>query len=183
MSCSYDWSLDPWSAPRISGDREIVTGLKTPVIDFISFLAIAQALKIRFLPIPWDEARNDIGSGGTGRISQALANIQASFAFKRVRDTDKREDDIFQALANEITILSHDTIREHSNIVQLQGLSWDIRQPYDKPWPALIFEKTDFGDMYNFASLPIGRQMSFDDRIKLCVDVGQGIIGMHSNGE
>lgn len=55
--------------------------------------------------------------------------------------------------------------------------------PDDKVWPVLVFRKTQYGDLYNFAALPIGRELSVGQRLKLCVDVGTAISDMYSNSK
>lgn len=178
-----EWSITSWSQSRPSCGPEVV-GLETAPdkYNFLSFLATAQELQIPFLPITWEAARQDIGKGGTSRISEALINLQTSFAFKRIHSDSKRdktEQQIFHTLINEITVLGHPFVREHSNIAQLQGICWDIA-PNDKPWPVLVIEKTQFGDLYNFAQLPVGREIGIAERVKLCVDIGTAIRDMHS---
>jgi hypothetical protein len=48
-------------------------------------------------------------------------------------------------------------------------------------WPVLVLEKSQYGDLYNFATLPVGRELCFAKRLKLCVDVGTAISDMHNN--
>lgn len=183
MLTKSEWSTDSWSQSRLSCGPEVV-GLETAPdkYNFLSFLATAQELQVPFLPITWEAARQDIGKGGTSTINEALVNLQVSFAFKRIHgDTkrDKTEQQIFKTLISEIAALGHPFIREHSNIAQLQGICWDI-PPDDKPWPVLVFEKTKFKDLYNFAQLPVGREMGIDERVKLCVDIGRAMRDLHS---
>jgi hypothetical protein len=160
--------------------------------NFITFLAAAQKLQIRFLPITWQPKRQLLGRGGTSQINQALMNPQTGFAFKRVADSDKLgkpEKEIFQRLINEITVLRHPAVQEHSNILELQGICWDISarvHKHDTPnnekvWPVLVFEKSHFGDLYHFARLPIGRELGIEERLKICMDIGSAIAHMQSN--
>lgn len=147
--------------------------------NFLAFLATAQALEIEFLPMAWD-ASGAIGAGGTSRIHQTLANLDTSFAFKTYRTHNKTEEQIFQTLIAEITILSQPFIREHANIAQLHGICWDISPDNDKPWPVLVFEKSHLGDLYRFITSE-GRNMTLEERLFLCADIGRAIIDMHSN--
>ncbi|KAI1631178.1 TPR-like protein [Biscogniauxia mediterranea] len=186
MSCTYEWSsTNSWSRTRSTSGLEISESDASPEpVDFLSFLATAQKLQIQFLPITWEAARPGLGFGGTSKIDQALVDTQTSFAFKRIHEISKQEKtekQIFQTLINEITILSHAVVREHPGIAQLQGICWDISPEDDKPWPVLVFEKTHFGDLYNFMRLPLGREMGFRDRLNLCIDIGTAIADMHSN--
>lgn len=153
--------------------------------NFLSFLATAQALGIEILPITWQSAIKEIGRGGTSRINQAPANITTSLAFKQVKDEEKlkrTEAEIFQTLSNEITVLGHPPIQEHPNIVKLQGICWDISSD-GRVWPVLVFEKSQFDDLYSFATRPIGKELNIHHRLKLCVDIGEAIIYMHSHSK
>ena len=171
--------------PRFLSDSAVLS--EQPVdtqYDFITFLAVVQRAQISILPITWQSALQPIGTGATSNINEALINLQTSFAFKCASDKQKQhvpEANILQALISEITVLGHPSIRERPNIVHLQGICWDVSSD-DKVWPALVFEKTQFGDLYNFATLPIGRDLCISERLKLCVDVGTAIMDMHSNG-
>ena len=162
---------------------------KTPAApvrhNFLSFLATAQALDIDFLPITWQSAQQEIGEGGISSIKQALANIQMSLAFKRLKDEEKfkrSEAEIFQMLNNEITVLAHPSIKEHPHIVKLQGICWDISSD-GKVWPVLVFEKSPFEDLYTFVTRPVGKELGIHHRLKLCVDIGEAIMKMHSNSK
>ena len=153
--------------------------------NFLSFLATAQALNIDFLPITWQSAQQEIGEGGTSSIKQALANIQMSLAFKRLKDKEKLEKteaEIFQMLSNEITVLAHPSIQEHPHIVNLQGICWDISSD-GKVWPILVFEKLPFEDLYSFVTRPVGKELGICDRLELCINIREAIVEMHSNSK
>ncbi|XWX01596.1 hypothetical protein V2A60_009624 [Cordyceps javanica] len=147
--------------------------------NFLSFLATAQALEIQFLPIAWD-ASGTIGGGGTSFVHQILVNANTSFAFKTCYKQNKTEAQIFRALITEIAILSQPFVRDHANIVQLHAISWDISREDDKPWPVLVFEKSHLGDLYHFARHG-GRDMTLEERLSFCADIGKAIVDMHSN--
>ncbi|KAH8598398.1 serine/threonine protein kinase japonica group [Bisporella sp. PMI_857] len=178
-----------YTAPYISQShaslgREVL-GLETAPdqYTFLSFLATAQALDIKFLPITWEAASQRIGIGGTSKVNETPINVDTSLAFKRVRDDETKqrtEENIFRTLINEITVLAQPFVREHPNIVELQGICWDISTD-DKPWPVLVFEKSEFGDLYNFVEMPAGRQININERLKLCAEIGTAVASMHSN--
>lgn len=162
--------------------------------DLITVLAVAQKLEIEILALTWQSARERVGSGGTSQISQMLVNGQTSLVFKRVADKSKLyepEDRIFRSVINEMTALRHPSIRDHPNVAELQGLCWDVPLAEDmdhdetttKAWPVLVFEKSPYGDLSSFASVPLGQALSFDERLDLCLDVGRAVADMHSNGE
>lgn len=50
-------------------------------------------------------------------------------------------------------------------------------------WPILVFEKAHWGDLWQFARTPAGRELGFEERLKICLEVGRAIADMHSNRE
>jgi hypothetical protein len=159
-----------------------------PVADYfdyglIAVLAMAQRLHIELLPITWQATLGTLGEGGQAGIKQALVDIKTSFAFKRFHAPLNRGQDetSFQAVVSEIVALSHPIIREHPHIVRLEGLCWDI--PDDNHvWPVLMFEKTEFGSLHQFASSGIGESLHVSQMLSLCFDIGLAIRDMHRNG-
>ncbi|KAH8585400.1 hypothetical protein B0O99DRAFT_657318 [Bisporella sp. PMI_857] len=93
-----------------------------------------------------------IGLEETSKVNESPVNVDTSFAFKRVRDDEKktRTEEIFRTLINEIT-------------------------------PVLVFEKSEFGDLYNFAKMLEKRQIDINKRLKLCTKIGKAVAAMHSN--
>jgi hypothetical protein len=151
---------------------------------FLSFLSAAQAVHIPIMPITWQRARIAFGVGGTSSINQTPINAQVSLAFKYVKEIRKCQDgdaELFEMITNEITVLGQSSIRNHPNVVQLQGICWDVGE--EKVWPALVFEKSDYGDLSTFYESSSGQQLSMNQRLKICIDVGKAIFYMHSNSE
>jgi serine/threonine protein kinase len=172
--------------PRYLSDASLQEAHATNAqCEFITFLAVIQKFGIEILPITWQAMRQPIGIGATGRINEALINLHTSFAFKCVADRQKEnnsEERIIQAIISEVIVLSHPSIRNHPNIVELQGICWDVvsgDKGNNKVWPVLVFEKSQYGDLYNFAMLPVGRELGFLERLKLCADIGTAISDMH----
>ncbi|KAG8527747.1 uncharacterized protein KY384_007901 [Bacidia gigantensis] len=150
--------------------------------NLLSFLATAQALHLEFLPITWQSARQELGIGATSMVNEAFADLHTSFAFKRVQEEarlESSEEDIYRVLTNEIMVQSYPPIREHQHISQLQGLCWDIETD-GKVWPVLLFEKSHLGDLYNFLKTDLGKELSVDERLKICENIGEAISEMHS---
>jgi hypothetical protein len=189
---------DTFNRPHLFSSSFPVPEKLTASCNFITFLAVAQKLQIPFLPITWQAKRLLAGRGGTSQINQAQINLETSFAFKRVGDVeklDKPEKEIFRHLINEIAMLRHPAIRDHPTILELQGICWDppkksrndteVTPPHrsnsDKVWPVLVFEKSQFGDLYHFATLQIGRELGISERLKICLDIGSAITHMQSN--
>jgi hypothetical protein len=152
--------------------------------DFLTFLGIAQSLKIDFLPTTWQPALDTVGLGGTAEIRQALLNLQMSFAFKRLISTQPAERaKNFQALIAEISVLGQSSIRDHPNIIKLEGICWDIIPETGNVWPVLVFEKAQLGDLLAFMEQGAGKTLSLEDRLQLCVDIATAVADMHLNCE
>ena len=173
---------------ELSSSRVSVSKLPNTTIrhNLLSFLANAQAMEIEILQVTWQSAQQkEIGHGGTSRVDQAPANMQTSLAFKRIDDATKlkkSEAEIFHMLSNELLVLGHPSIQEHPHIARLQGICWDVSSD-GKVWPVLVFEKAHFEDMYRFAIRPIGKELDIHQRLKLCVDIGEAVIYMHSHSK
>jgi hypothetical protein len=191
-----DYSI--FDKPRLFSSTLPSLEKATAPYNFITFLAVAQKLQIPFLPITWQPERPYLGRGGTSQVNQSLINLPTNFAFKRVAEKDKLdkpEEEIFRRLINEIIMLRHLAVQAHPNILELQGLCWDIpskehnnaeSRPPNPPdnvrvWPVFVFEMSHFEDLYHFASRPIGRELGINERWKICLDIGSAIAYMQSH--
>lgn len=166
---------------------------KSQLMDFVTFLAVAQKLDIDFLPINWQPALSEIGEGGTAGIRQSLISLQMSFAFKVIKTAEwmdaidesqrpRKTRLSYQALIAEISVLRHPSVCEHPNIISLLGICWDIL-PSGRVWPVLVFEKTALRDLWNFIKSEVGKTTPFDTRIKLCADVAVAVRDLHQSGK
>lgn len=153
---------------------------------FIAVLALAQRLHVSFLPLTWQAALPELGKGGQAGVNQALINSQISFAFKRFGppSTDSYgERTPFQEIVCEMIMLSHPSIRQHPYIVTLEGICWDIPGDGEQVFPVLVFQKSHFGDLQRFAKEGMGQDLSLEERLKLCADIGIAIRDMQSNSK
>jgi hypothetical protein len=103
------------------------------------------------------------------------------FCFKHFKSPERARAP-FQNIIREMIVLSQPSIREHPNIIRLEGICWDIPQD-DQVWPVLVFQKAHFGDLYHFSRSGAGRDLSMEDRLSLCIDIGIAIRDMHSNSK
>ncbi|RBQ99950.1 hypothetical protein FVER53590_12516 [Fusarium verticillioides] len=145
--------------------------------------------------VAWEPGRQLIGRGGTSQINQSVVTLQASFAFKRVSEEDrlnKTEEDIYRCLINEVLVLCHPRVRGHSNILDLQGVCWDVSpenqdaaspdlEKQYKIWPVLVFEKSQLGDLFDFAGRPNTQKLTIMERWMVCLDIGKAITHMQSS--
>ena len=150
--------------------------------DFVDTLALAQRLGVHFLPIAWQAPYQLLGRGGQATINQALVNLQTSFAFKSYRLDATGSESPMRGIINEMIALSRPAVRMHPHIVELQGLCWEV-SPSGKVSPVLVFEKAHFGDLSRFfASVGGGSDLSLEDRLDMCADIGIAVRDMHSQG-
>lgn len=153
--------------------------------DFISFLAICQWRGLDILGITWQPALERVGRGATAHIHQSQINPQTSFAFKRVTPSTFGSDEytLFRTLISEVLVLGHPVIRDHANIVTLVGICWDVATSgdgEDAVWPVLVYEKAECGDLTQFMESEVGRSLDFDQRLRLCIDIGTALMVMYS---
>jgi hypothetical protein len=156
--------------------------------DFISLLAIAQKFEIDFLPITWQPALDALGFGGTAEIRQLLVSVQKSFAFKRIvrygspQHHSAGENCKFKELFSEVSVLGQPSVRNQPNIMNLLGICWEIRLD-DKVLPVLVFEKSQYGDLYKFMGSEQGKALCIGERINLCIGIATAVMIMHSSRE
>jgi hypothetical protein len=182
-----EWSLTGSSttARLVSGLEVIELDSEPQTFDFISFLATAQALNIRLLPISWQEGIQDGGFGATSTIKQAHISKDRNFAFKRIHERFKRESSkrqIYRSLVSEISVLGQIIIREELNISPLLGICWDISPRDHIPWPVLVFETASHGNLFDFVASAAGRELDLEERLNLCSEIGSVIHQMHFLG-
>lgn len=150
-------------------------------LDLIQFLSIAQHTKTDFLPITWAPFEELAGRGGSAQISQSQINIQTSFAFKRF--SEPRSDGaelVFKALASEIRVLQNPHTRSSPHVVNLQGICWEFDDPSGTIYPVLVFPKAEYGDLYTYLRRQDGKAVSFDTRLKWCIQIARAINTLHT---
>ncbi|KAI0549990.1 hypothetical protein F4679DRAFT_544420 [Xylaria curta] len=194
-------NVSTFENPRLFSSNLLNTPDNPISCNLITFLAAVQDLKLEILPLQWQSTRHSIGKGGTSQISQAVINLETSIAFKRVSEEDRLrldDEEIFRRIISEILVLAHEGIRDHPNILELQGVSWDVSPSMGgnyssevtsagslkdtKVWPVLLFEMSRYGDLGRFAALPAGRSLDHSARLDICLQIGRALATMHSNG-
>ena len=148
--------------------------------DLIAFLSIVQKCDVDYLPITWQPALSTLGEGGSGTISQSTFIADKPLAFKRFHHSENSDDD-FLPLMSEVLILSQPPIQIHPNIVDLEGICWEIKPWTEKAIPVLVFEKASW-DLRQFMHVGEGMDMVFEDRLQICADIGSAIMALHAYG-
>ena len=157
--------------------------------DFVSFLANVQCEGIDILPITWQPALENVGEGGTAQINQSMINARLNFIFKRTNlssltKPDPRRDLLtYHALISEIRVLRSRVIRDHPNIVQLQGICWEVVPEPQTVRPVLVFEQAHFGNMKAYMESNLGQSLNLEERLRLIVALVSALQIMHSRSE
>jgi len=150
--------------------------------DLIAFLSIVQRYNVDYLPITWQPTLSNVGVGGSGTISQSTFITDMPLAFKRfhIHDSEHSDED-FLPLMLEVLILSQPPIQRHPNIVNLEGICWEIKRRTEKAFPVLVFEKATW-DLQQFMNVSEGMNMTIYERLKICADIGSAIMALHADG-
>lgn len=154
--------------------------------DLPSALSLAHRLGIDILPISWMPGLGSVGQGATGQVYQSRLDLNTEFVFKRSLpspEADNSDSARYKAIISEMIILKHAPIRDHSNIVDLIGLGWDVNLRDEIVWPVLVFPKASFGNLHQFLETTEGAQMSFQTRIEFCTGMLMGLLTMHSHSK
>lgn len=152
---------------------------RNPLKGFLHFLSVIQRYRVSILPITWQPALGNIGYGASANIHQSMGSAELLFAFKRIkfRDTIKA----YQALISEVVISS--CVEDHPNTAKLEGFCWEVDQSCDfgeeHVKPALVYEKSAFGDPRNFLCSENGRELSLDERLSLIWDIAAALHHLH----
>jgi hypothetical protein len=151
--------------------------------DLAIFLSVIQKLDIEFLPVTRN-ALEAFGHGGSADIHQAVVNIDTAFAFKHAsRLFDERgEVDAYRALVSEVLVLGNPAVRDHPNVIDLEGICWEFDAKDLHLRPVLVFEKAQHGDLQRFLSTTEWNDSSFEMRLNLCVDIACAIMALHQCG-
>jgi hypothetical protein len=163
---SLYWSAAPLTSPK-----------KDAHYDLVAFLGVVQQCKVDMLPISWQPALKRLGGGKQTEISQSHIDLQTSFAFKRTNGQALPEAN-FKAFISEVSVLQSPSIRSHPNIINLEGVCWELES--DNVWPVLVFEKAPLWDLRAFMASQAGLDLPVVERIKLCIGIAQAILALHS---
>lgn len=166
--------------------------------DLITFLAAAQKYNVEFVPVIWQEALGLLGKGGTADINQSMLHTydhdpgdaqkdsrpkDTSFAFKRISQYHSEGlvaegPSLYEVATMELVVLSQQAIRDHPNIVNLEGICWEITSE-NRAYPVLLYEKAEWGDLGVFAMGFSSDYITFNAKLGFCVDIAKALQLMH----
>lgn len=137
---------------------------------FYIFLAVAQDMLVDFLPITYQSALAELGSGAAGNIRQAFVSLGYSFAFKPTQE--------LAITLNEMIAYTLQPIRDHPCVVRLEGISWDVSRNGCVA-PNLVFEKSTYGDCEVFMRSVEGHQMKIENKMSWCLQIAKALKEVH----
>ncbi|KAL9119337.1 MAG: hypothetical protein Q9187_004112 [Circinaria calcarea] len=113
-----------------------------------------------------------------------MINRQVAYAFKvfnsnRLVRESIEANKIFLTIIAEIRVLGHRSIRDHPNIVTLEGICWDVDSEIEIVWPVLVFKKSNHGDLQTFIQ-DSRVELNLDSKFALCINIASAIAAMHS---
>ncbi|KAF2826429.1 kinase-like protein [Ophiobolus disseminans] len=153
----------------------------------ISFLSLITDMEIDIYQTIWDGGPSTLGVGGTAIVNQTAMSGEEGIAFKRVGPKGDDAGDelsadarVFKALISEVSILTHPSIRDYPNIVDLEAICFETDFSYSTPkiLPVLMFQKAPYGDLGAFVKkeAPLG----FDGVMQLLGDILRTVAYLHS---
>jgi Protein tyrosine and serine/threonine kinase len=151
-------------------------------LNFYSFLSAAQQHGVEFMPITWEPARDLLGLGASGYVNQSLIDIETSLAFKRPAGFGRDEratQEIFRAWLMEISILRSPEIERHPNIIELEGIAWEVVDSGSSILPVLVYRKSHLGTLRAFLDANFG-SLSINQKLRLCFDLASALSTLHS---
>ena len=82
---------------------------------------------------------------------------------------------------SEMLVLAQPAIVNHPNILKLEGICWEVSPRNHDVSPVLVFERAQYGDLRSFLSGPDSQKLPFQDRVRICNDIGNAISSMHAS--
>lgn len=151
--------------------------------DLVSLFALTQKFGIDILPLTWLPHLEGLGLGGTAEIKQALINTQMDLAFKRLHLDDSlavSTSAAYRILIAEICALGQSPMRDHPNVLKLQGICFDATEHDAMIRPVLVFEKAKFGDLESFMRSEKGLLTTTDQRLNMLGQLASAVSLLHS---
>ena len=159
-----------------------VAGLDSEHLTMYCFLSLAQSHGLEIMPITWEPGREILGRGASGHVNQSLIDIRTSLAFKKHTGDGQNElavRELLRAWMLEIAILCHPQIQRHPNIIELEGIAWDIDPSRSTILPVLVYQRSQLGTLSMHIENNVGK-LSLSHKLKLCFDLASALEMLHS---
>ena len=159
-----------------------LVGLNSEHLTMYCFLSLAQSFGLEFMPITWESGREVLGRGASGHVNQSLIDIRTSLAFKRPTIDGQNKLAVRELLREwmlEVAILNDPKIQQHPNIIELEGIAWEIDHSCSTILPVLVYRRSQLGTLGGYIEANIGK-LSLNQRLKLCFDLASALEMLHS---
>lgn len=161
-----------------------------PHYDLLSFLAITERLSnvrlYAFTPSYQHNGGLTIRAGASGIVHDQALSSGRGIIFKRYRTTPhSSRRDVFKAIISEVMVLKHPVLARHPNIVDLDGITWDVEVERGQPpqvTPVLVLKRAEHGNLADFFRTSQGQSSTLKRRLQLCIDVALALDAMHTYG-
>jgi serine/threonine protein kinase len=88
----------------------------------------------------------------------------------------------YERLTAEVAALKSESVRGHPNIVQLEGICWEVQLANNLVLPVLVFEKADYGNLREYMAAE-GMGADFNTKAQWCADLAGALHSLHVNGK
>lgn len=170
--------------PRLEqGTNNVISRL--PHYDLLTFLAICENIPslhiFTFMPkFNATGVRHGL-SGQVYRFSRQTG--PTGIALKRFQTSGTETKAAFEALISEIMVLGHPVFKNHPNLLQLGGITWDVNVQ-DKElisvMPVLVFKRSVHGSLRDRMTCPDSLKPTTMQKLQLCVDIGRALKALHA---
>ena len=180
-----------WLSSNQSPASTVRLGVDRYSNNLYTFLAAAHYYEVDYLPFSWEPRTKESARGGTSRLIELDVGSSFpfnGFIFKCTRANGTRgynqqnpwdDSATFNALVAEITVLCHPVLKHHENIVQLEGIGWDVSPGGIPAWPVIALEKAELGDLHRFRATERGRQLTMSEKLYIGANVAGAILALH----
>ncbi|KAL8913129.1 MAG: hypothetical protein Q9171_002023 [Xanthocarpia ochracea] len=152
--------------------------------DTTTFIATAIERGVDFVQVGRLPGLKPLGEGATACIAQSIINLESSFALKHIQFPDlddASEADVIRFATIELLVMTHPEVKEHFNILALEGVAWDFSDSSRPIRPILMTEKSALGDLCTFFS-KLGNDVTPENRVEICADIINAVACLHANG-
>ena len=150
--------------------------------DLLAFLSLIQANEVDILPLVWYPALS-LGQGGFATVNESLVNQHVSFAFKRLKFQEEDGQEERQSLRSsmvEVSILKHHAIQRHPNIIDLEGICWEVNplNPYISP--VLVFETAKHGNLLDYRDSKAWVNLTLKVKVAIWRQIAGAVYALHA---